>query len=128
MDKIYKKIQHVNLSFFPSSFTKLIVESDSYQKYFVFTFVPQAIFILLKLTMIYIKKQISIKVDLDNTPDTVLLGKRTGQCWYWTRERRQTTVSTMDSVMNTTSTRPVSSRPHILYSCQLVRKLISFKC
>ena len=61
----------------------------------------------------------------------MLLGKRTGQCWYWTRERRQTTVSTMDSVMNTTSTRPVSSRPHILYtaaegSSQLVENLISF--
>ena len=46
------------LSLFPSSFTKLIVESDSYQKYFVFTFVPQAIFILLKLTMIYIYNQL----------------------------------------------------------------------
>ena len=45
---------------------------------------------------------------------TVLFFKRTGQASYLTRERRQARVSTMDRVMNITSTSPVSSDRHIL--------------
>lgn len=45
---------------------------------------------------------------------TVLFLKRTGQASYLTRERRQTRVSTIERVMNITSTNPVSSDRHIL--------------
>ena len=40
--------------------------------------------------------------------------KRTGQASYFTRERRQATVRTMERVMNITTTSPVSRERHIL--------------